>query len=284
MLSSLKSVCQRPKALAPRNARRSLVCRAEEEKADAPAAAAEEAPKAPVVKREIPEARGILGIGGSTAAAAYVDAALPGNWGFDPLGISDPEGAGGAIDPEWLGYAEIIHGRWAMLGVAGAVAPEILGNAGIIPKQTGLLWFQAGVIPPLGSPDFYWADAKTIFFVQIVLMQFAELRRLQDYRNPGSMGPDGQDFAGLQKYLGGSGEAAYPGGGVFNFMKFGKTPEELASMKEKEIKHGRLAMMAFLGIGGQAVITGQGPVQNLVDHLSDPQHSNMWYNFASMNQ
>merc|ERR1719352_1615895 len=99
MLSSLKSVCQRPKALAPRNARRSLVCRAE----------AEEAPKAPVVKREIPEARGILGIGGSTAAAAYVDAALPGNWGFDPLGISDPEGAGGAIDPEWLGYAEIIH-------------------------------------------------------------------------------------------------------------------------------------------------------------------------------
>ena len=235
-------------------------------------------------QREIPEARGILGIGGSTAAAAYVDAALPGNWGFDPLGISDPEGAGGAIDPEWLGYAEIIHGRWAMLGVAGAVAPEILGNAGIIPKETGLLWFQAGVIPPLGSPDFYWADAKTIFFVQIVLMQFAELRRLQDYRNPGSMGPDGQDFAGLQKYLGGSGEAAYPGGGVFNFMKFGKTPEELASMKEKEIKHGRLAMMAFLGIGGQAVITGQGPVQNLVDHLSDPQHSNMWYNFASMNQ
>ena len=171
-----------------------------------------------------------------------------------------------------------------MLGVAGAISPEILGNAGIIPKETGLLWYQAGVIPPLGSPDFYWADARTIFFVQVVLMQFAELRRLQDYRNPGSMGPDGQDFAGLQKFLGGSGEAAYPGGGVFNFMKFCKTPEELASMKEKEIKHGRLAMMAFLGIGGQAVMTGVGPVQNLTDHLADPQKFNMWENFATMNQ
>ena len=40
-------------------------------------------------------------------------------------------------------------------------------------------------------------------------MQFAELRRWQDYRHPGSMGK--QYFLGLESVLGGSGDPSYPG-------------------------------------------------------------------------
>ena len=38
-------------------------------------------------------------------------------------------------------------------------------------------------------------------------------------------------------------------------------------MRVREIKHGRLAMVAWLGFAAQAAATRQGPVQNLVDAL-----------------
>lgn len=53
---------------------------------------------------------------------------LPGDFGFDPLGLSDPEGTGGFIEPKWLAYGEVINGRYAMLGAVGAIAPEIFGK------------------------------------------------------------------------------------------------------------------------------------------------------------
>lgn len=46
-------------------------------------------------------------------------------------------------------------------------------------------WFESGVIPPAGSYDGYWADPYTLFFIEVVAMQFAELRRLQDFRSAG---------------------------------------------------------------------------------------------------
>ena len=38
-------------------------------------------------------------------------------------------------------------------------------------------------------------------------------------------------------------------------------------MKVREIKNGRLAMIAFLGFTGQYLATQKGPVDNLIDHL-----------------
>lgn len=74
----------------------------------------------------------------------------------------------------------------AMLGFVGCIAPEILGKIGVIPSETAIPWFKAGVIPPAGNFRHYWSDSYTIFFVEIILMQFAELKRWQDYRNFGS--------------------------------------------------------------------------------------------------
>jgi light-harvesting complex I chlorophyll a/b binding protein 3 len=211
----------------------------------------------------------------SRQSLSYLDGSLAGDYGFDPLGLMDPEGAGGFIDPNWLVYAEIINGRFAMLGAAGAIAPEILGRAGLIPQETALPWFQTGVIPPMGTYG-YWADPYTLFVLEIALMGFAEHRRAQDYYKPGSMGK--QYFLGFEKFLGGSGDPAYPGGPVFNFLGFGKNEKELKDLKIKEVKNGRLAMLAILGYFIQAIFTGVGPFQNLLDHLADPVHNNVLTN------
>jgi len=193
---------------------------------------------------------------------SYLDGTLPGDYGFDPLGLSDPEGAGAFIDPNWLAYAEVIHARWAMLAVAGCCTPELLGRWGIIPESTALVWWQSGAIPPFGTFD-YWCDAKTLFFVEAIAMGFAEFRRLQDYRKPGSMGE--QYFIGLEGCLGGSGDPSYPGGQFFNFFNLGA--DDMQTMKIKEIKNGRLAMVAMLGIFVQAGFTGKGPIENLFEHI-----------------
>ncbi|KAA8524926.1 hypothetical protein F0562_011436 [Nyssa sinensis] len=208
----------------------------------------------------------------SKQSLSYLDGSLPGDYGFDPLGLSDPEGTGGFIEPRWLAYGEIFNGRCAMVGVVGALAPEILGKLGLIPPETALPWFKTGVIPPAGTYD-YWADPYTLFVFELALVGFAEHRRFQDWYNPGSMGK--QYFLGLEKYLGGSGEPAYPGGPLFNPLGFGKDEKSMRDLKVKEVKNGRLAMLAILGFFVQGLVTGVGPFQNLLDHLADPVNNNV---------
>lgn len=159
-----------------------------------------------------------------------------------------------------------------MLGAVGAIAPEILGQLGLIPQETALPWFKTGVIPPAGTYD-YWADPYTLFVFELALMGFAEHRRFQDWYNPGSMSK--QYFLGLEKYLGGTDNPAYPGGPLFNPLGFGKDEKSLNDLKLKEIKNGRLAMLAILGYFIQALVTGVGPYQNLLDHLADPVNNNI---------
>jgi len=50
------------------------------------------------------------------------------------------------------------------------------GGMGIIPESTGLVWFTSGAIPPQGTFD-YWASPMTIFWVNMCLMNFAEIKR-----------------------------------------------------------------------------------------------------------
>lgn len=228
----------------------------------------------------VKKAGGLYANFASDQSLSYLNGSLPGDYGFDPLGLSDPEGAGGFITPEWLSYSEVIHGRWAMLGAAGCIAPEVLSAMGLIP-QTGdeAVWFRSGVIPPAGSYDKYWVDPYTLFFVEVVLMQFAELKRYQDFRYPGSQGK--QYFLGMEAAFNGSGNPAYPGGQFFNMFNLGKTEAAMNELKLKEIKNGRLAMLAMFGYGAQAVMTQKGPFANLVDHLADPVHNNMLGNFAN---
>lgn len=180
------------------------------------------------------------------APAAHLDGSLPGDYGFDPLSLS--------ADPEmrkWMVQAELQHARWAMLGVAGIAIPEAIGRPN---------WLEAGTYT-------YWAPASTLFFIQMAMMNWAEVRRWQDMKNPGSVNED--PLFGYNKGDTNT-DVGYPKG-LFDKMNYAKDEKTLAELKLKEIKNGRLAMVAFLGVCAQTVLLpGVGPVEALKQHIANP--------------
>ena len=55
------------------------------------------------------------------------------------------------------------------------------------------------------------------------------------------------------------------GGWLFDPLQLSGDAERYEAMRVREIKNGRLAMVAWLGFAAQAAVTRQGPVQNLLD-------------------
>mmetsp|Transcript_23874 Transcript_23874/g.28866 ORF Transcript_23874/g.28866 Transcript_23874/m.28866 type:complete len:248 (-) Transcript_23874:230-973(-) len=190
----------------------------------------------------------------------YLDGSLPGDYGFDPLGLgADPKNLA------WFQQAELMHARWAMLGVTGILVPEALTKAGILNTP---VWFEAG------AEGEYFTNGLTLFWMQMILMNWAEVRRWQDIKNPGSVNED-PIFKGRGFECTGT-EVGYPGGRWFNPMGMASTPEAMATAKVKEIKNGRLAMLAMLGFATQAFVTKSGPVQNWIDHVFSSNHVTMF--------
>ena len=144
---------------------------------------------------------------------------------------------------------EVIHGRWAMLAVSGVWAQE---NAGAGP------WWEAGKectanacnLRFAGFGEFSASPTGALYgliFIETLLLGGAlKACRTGLLENPFKDGLKVND--------------PYPGGRFDPFNYANKDEIDLDMMKIRELKHGRLAMLAWLGILGQAVSTEAGAV------------------------
>jgi hypothetical protein len=62
--------------------------------------------------------------------------------------------------------------------------------------------------------------------------------------------------------------------GVLNMFPFDPMGMRSEETKLKELKNGRLAMLAFIGFCSQAAVRGLGPVDCLKQHIADPWNNN----------
>ncbi|XP_065629585.1 chlorophyll a-b binding protein 7, chloroplastic isoform X2 [Quercus suber] len=174
---------------------------------------------------------------------------------------------------------EILHARWAMLASLGVLVPEVLDILGAFHFVEPVWWrvgyskLQGDTLDYLGIPGLHLAGGQGVIVIaicQALLM----------------VGPEYARFCGIEAleplgiYL--PGDINYPGGALFDPLNLSHDPVAFEELKVKEIKNGRLAMVAWLGFYTQAALTGKGPVQNLLEHISDPFHNNLLTILKSM--
>mmetsp|Transcript_34423 Transcript_34423/g.76481 ORF Transcript_34423/g.76481 Transcript_34423/m.76481 type:complete len:263 (-) Transcript_34423:439-1227(-) len=211
----------------------------------------------------------------NTARPEWLDGTLPGDRGFDPLGLARPGqfvqigvdendqnqaqnkkgGVEGVFSAEsdsvsenrLAPYSEVfglqrfrecelIHGRWAMLAALGCLVAE---------ATTGVSWVDAGKVELDGASYAGLSlpfNITQLIWIEVILVGGAEF-----YRN---------SELDTEKRL-------YPGG-VFDPLRLAsEDPERAFNLKTAEIKHARLAMVSFLGFAVQAFTTGEGVLGSL---------------------
>jgi len=190
---------------------------------------------------------------GVSAAPAHLDGSLAADAGFDPLNLA----AEGRLAK--MREAELLHARWAMLGVPGALIPEVLSRSGVDVGEA--IWWKVGAAKLAGDTinwggveGFHIAGGQGVAVIaacQLVLMGGPEYAR---YVGINSLEPVGIPLPGC---------ADYPGGAPFDPMGLSEDAAAFERQKVMELKNGRLAMVAMAGFAAQAVATREGPLANL---------------------
>lgn len=183
----------------------------------------------------------------------YLNGEVAGDYGYDPFGLGKkPENFA-----KYQAY-ELIHARWAMLGAAGFIIPEALNKFGANCGPEAV-WFKTGALLLDGNTLNYFGKNIPINLIVAVVAEVVLVGGAEYYRII-----NGLDLE----------DKLHPGG-PFDPLGLAKDPEQAALLKVKEIKNGRLAMFSMLGFFLQAYVTGEGPVENLAKHLSDPFGNNL---------
>ncbi|KAK9819735.1 hypothetical protein WJX72_001743 [[Myrmecia] bisecta] len=196
----------------------------------------------------------------------HLQGEAPADYGFDVLGLGQDE-----QQFERYFELELLHARWAMLGALGALLPEVLQYAGVAQFLEPVWWnvgyakLQGEDLNYLGVAGLRVAGGQGILIIavcQVLLMYGPEYAR--------ACGIDALEPLGI--YL--PGDKNYPGG-VFDPLGLADDPGKFEELKVKELKNGRLAMVAWLGFFVQALVTQRGPLQNLLDFVADPAGNNV---------
>jgi len=156
-----------------------------------------------------------------------LDGSMAGDRGFDPIGFSTTVTELGG-DLNYVREAELMHGRQAMLATVGFVFPAIFG------KWQGEAYAAVSTNPF----DAQYQLPDGVLVQLAVSIAIAEGLRAQYVYSDSAPGEHGFDPLGFLQ------------------SKYCDTPEKLAEMKEKEIKHCRLAMIAVTGMFFQIKLTG----------------------------
>ncbi|XP_073294635.1 chlorophyll a-b binding protein CP26, chloroplastic [Primulina huaijiensis] len=183
----------------------------------------------------------------------YLTGEVPGDYGYDPFGLSKKP----ADFAKYQAY-ELIHARWAMLGAAGFVIPEAFNKYGAYCGPEAV-WFKTGALLLDGNTLYYFGKNIPINLVLAVIAEVALVGGAEYYRIINGLNLE---------------DKLHPGG-PFDPLGLANDPDQAAILKVKEIKNGRLAMFSMLGFFIQAYVTGKGPVENLAAHLSDPFGNNL---------
>ncbi|KAF6256350.1 light-harvesting protein of photosystem I [Scenedesmus sp. NREL 46B-D3] len=139
---------------------------------------------------------------------------------------------------KWYREGELTNGRWAMAAVAGILFTDLVG----LPK----FW--------LAGAEDYPIDNKVLLAIEVVVMAILEGKRYEGYKKTGE-----EQLVRLPELL--------------PLDPLGMRSDE---MRLKEVKNGRLAMLAFMGFCSQAAVRGLGPIDSLKLHLQDPWNNNIF--------
>ncbi len=166
------------------------------------------------------------------------------SYGYDPLSL----GKDGSQVEKYRAF-ELIHARWAMLAAAGIIIPEGLQANGAAIR--GGTWFETGAEMLDGGTLNYFAVPWGVVnnplpLIAVAVIEAGLMFAVENYRQKGQGPPgyspgvgkfDSDIFDGLDKL--------YPGG-PFDPLGLADDPEVFSELQVKEIKNGRLAMVAVL--------------------------------------
>ena len=181
----------------------------------------------------------------------------------EALALVGPSGSGKstALDLAALALAPDRAGRLAVAGTDAAPLWRAGDREALARLRAGAIGYvmQTGALLLDGNTLNYFGNSIPINLVVAVIAEVVLVGGAEYYRII-----NGLDLE----------DKLHPGG-PFDPLGLASDPDQAAILKVKEIKNGRLAMFSMFAFFIQAYVTGEGPVENLAKHLSDPFGNNL---------